>query len=398
MGIEVSIAKVAIVGPENGMPPGDAVNLIRTTFSARVMTPVEALAQYRASRDSLSVLLVHSMNEKDAREFLTEVRDGRMQALRVLLWSNDPKVAALASEDVFDIQGVVPLDTEFLEIARLINLAQEASAALKSSFPISEFYLDNSFHDVIEWFEKTRWEWSDLPDLGSIDRSLLTEQDMAALREGAIIEFGTLPGADNFLREWHDEFGFSSWALQWGGEEARHSLIQARYLKAIGFNIRSSHAMLKRKPYPMGNKRAGTLMMNIISEYRAAHYYSQHANRSNEPVLKAIWRLLSKDEARHAKAFGTFCQELCALSEEEMVAALKMAYVWLADRSHGVKHPAGHFYKFSSSEAGIKEIESQVDSATGQADGNVYRVIQRLTGDSTIVDPRTLRRSIRERL
>jgi hypothetical protein len=31
-----------------------------------------------------------------------------------------------------------------------------------------------------------------------------------------VIEFGTLPGAHNFLREWEGEASFSSWALQWG--------------------------------------------------------------------------------------------------------------------------------------------------------------------------------------
>jgi hypothetical protein len=72
-----------------------------------------------------------------------------------------------------------------------------------------------------------------------------------------VIELGTLPGAHNFLRERQDEYSFSSWALSWGAEEARHSLLQCRYLRHLG-----------------------------------------------------------RDEARQARAFQVFCKEMCARSPE----------------------------------------------------------------------------------
>jgi len=57
---------------------------------------------------------------------------------------------------------------------------------------------------------------------------------IAALCAWLQLEFGTLPGVHNFLREWSDEYSFSSWAVAWGAEEARHSLVLTRYLKLLG--------------------------------------------------------------------------------------------------------------------------------------------------------------------
>jgi hypothetical protein len=224
-------------------------------------------------------------------------------------------------------------------------------------------------------------------------RPPVPERDFIA--EGAIIEFGTLPGAHNFLREWEGETSFSSWALMWGAEEARHSLVQARYLDALGVKVRSKHALYKREPYPIGNTRAGTLMMNIISETRAAEYYKRLSAHTSEPVIKRIWKLLHRDESRHARAFYLFSEELCDGSTENQVAALKMAYVWLADRSEGVKHPAGHFYPHATSAKGIRRIEQIQEGMTDAADKKVMAMVRRLAEDDSIESVRDIKSKLR---
>jgi hypothetical protein len=230
----------------------------------------------------------------------------------------------------------------------------------------------------------------------AIDRSLLAQEEIDVLKESAIIEFGTLPGAHNFLREWGDEYSFSSWALSWGAEEARHSLIQCRYLDAIGISIPGKHAMYKREPYPMGENRAATLMMNIISEARATEYYKRLSSRTREPVLKKIWQLLGRDEGRHARAFFVFCKEECEVNRENLYAALQMAYVFLADRSQGVKHPAGHFYPHSTSTKGLRQMEQVENGLTDDADSRVFAMIRNLTGDSSIHTVRDLKGLLRK--
>jgi hypothetical protein len=141
-------------------------------------------------------------------------------------------------------------------------------------------------------------------------------------------------------------------------------------------------------------------MMNVISEYRAANYYNLRAHRTNEPTLKKIWRLLSKDESRHAKAFYVFCKELCEESDVNMLEALKMAYVWLIDASYGVKHPAGLFFPNADSPDSVKTIEQDVvgEDDNERGDANVYRALRNLTGNKAIVDTRSLKSEIRARM
>lgn len=295
-------------------------------------------------------------------------------------------------EGVFDLARVTPG-----ELAETIENGVRAYRALGTNPLIPEYYLDATYNQVFDWFETTKWDWREV-DLSGIQRDLLTEGEVDILQESAIIEFGTLPGAHNFLREWSDEYSFSSWALSWGAEEGRHSLVQCRYLHEIGIKIRAKHAMYKREPYPIGEHRAATLMMNIISESRAAEYYKTLARHTQEPVLKKIWNLLGRDESRHARAFFVFCKELCDSSEESTIAALQMAYVWLADRGQGVKHPAGFFYPHSTSTNGLRRIEEHAPVMTDIADRKVLAMIRNIVDDESIRSVRDLKAHLRVRV
>lgn len=303
---------------------------------------------------------------------------------RVYLLARSPARLLPPAEDNWDVEGTVDLDRLSPEgLARVVENGLRAYRALGANPLIAEYYLDTTYNRIFDWFETTKWDWREV-ELSRIRRELLTEPEIDILQESAIIEFGTLPGADNFLREWADEYSFSSWALSWGAEEARHSLVQCRYLHEIGIEVRAKHAMYKREPYPMGENRAATLMMNIISESRAAEYYKTLARLTREPVLRTIWRLLGRDESRHARAFFVFCKELVVEAEENAVAAVQMAYVWLADRGRGVKHPAGFFYPHSSSTSGLRRIEHYAPVMTDNADGKVLAMIRNLLDDESV--------------
>ncbi|MFQ5960585.1 MAG: acyl-ACP desaturase [Candidatus Methylomirabilales bacterium] len=317
---------------------------------------------------------------------------------RVYLLSRTPGHLQLPPDEDPDIEAV--LDLTHLtpgELGETIENAVRAYRALGTNPLIPQYYLDAKYNKIFDWFETTKWDWREV-DLCQIQRHLLTEEEIAILQESAIIEFGTLPGAHNFLREWSDEYSFSSWALSWGAEEARHSLVQSRYLREIGINIKAKHAMYKREPYPMGEKRTATLMMNIISESRAAEYYKTLSRLTREPVLKKIWKLLGRDESRHARAFFVFCKELCDLSDENTAAALQMAYVWLADRSRGVKHPAGFFYPHSTSTKGLRRMEQYAPAMTDTADRKVLAMIRNILGDESVQSVQDLKRELRARV
>lgn len=304
--------------------------------------------------------------------------------------------------------GAVPTWTETYDVEDLLapnafdgfGFSDRIEIGLRAYFSLihdslyTDYYLDMTFNKIFDWFETTRWDWRDI-SLDGVAPELLDPAEIDYLTEAAIIEFGTLPGAHNFLREWEGETSFSSWALMWGAEEARHSLVQARYLDRIGVKVRSKHALYKREPYPIGDTHAGTLVMNIISEARASELYKRLAAETQEPVIKRIWKLLSHDESRHCRAFYVFTQELCDGNIANQIAALKMGYVWLADRSEGLKHPAGHFYPHSTSGGAIKRVEAAQEGATDAADARVLAILRRLAQDDSIESARDIKRKLR---
>lgn len=295
----------------------------------------------------------------------------------------------------YDVEDIIsPGDFSGFGLSDKIDLALRAYHSLIHDAAYTDYYLDMTFNKIFDWFETTRWDWKDI-SLNGIDPGLLTAREVEHLTEAAIIEFGTLPGAHNFLREWEGETSFSSWALMWGAEEARHSLVQARYLDKLGVKVRSKHALYKREPYPMGDTRTGTLVMNIISEARASELYKRLAMHTREPVIKRIWKLLSHDESRHCRAFYVFSKELCENDRANQIAALKMGYIWLADRSDGLKHPAGFFYPHSTSASGIKRTEEDEEGATDAADARVMSILRRLADDDSIETTRDIKNKLK---
>ena len=395
---ERAVHRVAIVGPRREL---DGVPLAEAPWPGVLVDRVadEAFDNYldRLGGETLAVVVV--VAEAGDRGPLRILRS-RPERLRTRAYILARAPARLLSpvEDDWDVEGIVDLDRLTPEaLARAVENGLRAYRALGTNPLIPEYYLDATYNRIFDWFETTKWDWREL-DLSQIRRDLLTEPEIDILQESAIIEFGTLPGAHNFLREWADEYSFSSWALSWGAEEARHSLVQCRYLHEIGIEVRAKHALYKREPYPIGENRAATLMMNIISESRAAEYYKTLARLTREPVLRTIWRLLGRDESRHARAFFVFCKELVDSAEENAVAAVQMAYVWLADRRRGVKHPAGFFYPHSSSTSGLRQIERYAPVMTDVADRKVLAMIRNLLDDESVQSVGDLKAYLRSKV
>lgn len=314
---------------------------------------------------------------------------------RVYVLSNNTGGPVPGWTETYDVEDIVkPSAFDGFGLIDRIEIGVRAFKSLVHDGLYTDYYLDMTFNKIFDWFETTRWDWKEI-DFDRVQPDLLGKAEIDHLAEAAIAEFGTLPGAHNFLREWDGETSFSSWALMWGAEEARHSLVQARYLDKIGVKVRSKHALYKREPYPIGDSQIGTLVMNIISEARASQTYRHLAADTKEPVIRQIWKLLSHDEARHCRAFTVFSEELCDDNLENQIAALKMSYIWLADRGEGVKHPAGFFYPHSTSTDGLRRLGEVEADAIDDADKRVLQIIRRLAKDDSIENVKDIKRKLR---
>lgn len=364
------------------------------TISVRQVAPGELSAHL--DQDAPSIVLVESPFAADAVASIRARQRHAATRVYVVADSDSPDRPPTFSE-ALDVE--LPVTAASLRSAE--GFTKVLANGLRAHLAVAQrphdlvHYLDTTYNEVFDWFETTRWDWSELGDLDALDVAAVTDTERQFLRELTIAEFGTLPAVHNFLREWSDEFSFSSWAVLWGAEEARHSVVQARILRKLGIEVPAKHALYKREPYPMGHVRAATLMMNIVSESRAAVYYGSLAKLAEEPTLQRAWTLLGRDEARHARAFFTFCKEACDRSAADRVAALKMAYIWLADRSDGLKHPSGFFYQQSTSVEGLRLLERTYEGMTDAADGHVLAMIRKLVDDSSIRSVRDIKAWLR---
>ncbi|HKN46859.1 MAG TPA: ferritin-like domain-containing protein, partial [Candidatus Polarisedimenticolia bacterium] len=215
---ERAIHRVAVVGPRREL---DGVPLPAAPWPGVLVDRVadEAFADYLdgLGGETLAVVLVVAEAGDRGPLRILRSRPERLRT-RAYLLARAPARLLAPVEDDSDVEGIVDLDRLTPEaLARAVENGLRAYGALGTNPLIPEYYLDATYNRIFDWFETTKWDWREL-DLSQIRRELLTEPEIDILQESAIIEFGTLPGAHNFLREWADEYSFSSWALSWGAE------------------------------------------------------------------------------------------------------------------------------------------------------------------------------------
>ena len=135
--------------------------------------------------------------------------------------------------ETYDVEDILsPTEFNGFGMSDKLEMGLRAYHSLIHDGLYTDYYLDMTFNKIFDWFETTRWDWKEV-NLDGADPELLSPNEIDYLTVSAIMEFGTLPGAHNFLREWDGETSFSSWALMWGAEEARHSLVKLGILTKL---------------------------------------------------------------------------------------------------------------------------------------------------------------------
>src|SRR6185295_459714 len=189
------------------------------TMSVRHVPPSALSAQL--DQDAPSIVLVESAFAADA---VASIRaHQRCAATRVyVVAENDSREHSPAFSEALDVESPVAAASlgSAEGLTRLLANGLRAHLAVAQRPHDLVYYLDTTYNEVFDWFETTRWDWSELGDLDALDVDRVTDVEREFLRELTMAEFGTLPAIHNFLREWSDEFSFSSWAVLWGAEEA----------------------------------------------------------------------------------------------------------------------------------------------------------------------------------
>ena len=170
------------------------------------------------------------------------------------------------------------------------------------------------YPDIFRSLESVRWNLETDVPWNEFDASKLSEEQAQTIKMNAITEWSALPATEMFLRDNRGDSDFSAFMSVWFFEEQKHALVLMEYLRRFRLDLVPSedelHAVrFEFDPAP----RLETLMMHFCGEVRLNHWYRRASEWHTEPVIKAIYRLLSQDEARHGGAYLRYMKK--SLSE-----------------------------------------------------------------------------------
>jgi hypothetical protein len=160
---------------------------------------------------------------------------------------------------------------------------------------------------IFKSLERLRWRLEDDVPWRDFDAARLSDEQAHTIKMNAITEWAALPATEMFLRDNAADSDFSAFMSVWFYEEQRHSLVLIEYLQrfrpALAPTEAELHAVRFRfDPAPP----LETLMLHFCGEVRLNHWYRRAAEWHTEPVIKAIYRLMAQDEARHGGAYRQY--------------------------------------------------------------------------------------------
>lgn len=161
--------------------------------------------------------------------------------------------------------------------------------------------------------ESARWNMATDINWDAFDGTLLTDEQAKTIKMNAITEWSALPATEMFLRDNYGDTDFSAFMSVWFYEEQKHSLVLMEYLRRFRPDFMPTEEELKAVRFEFDPAPAlETLMLHFCGEMRLTQWYKSAAMWHTEPVIKQIYKTLSKDEARHGSAYLQYMRKAIA--------------------------------------------------------------------------------------
>jgi len=198
------------------------------------------------------------------------------------------------------------------------------------------------YPDLFKSLERVRWNMSTDVPWDDFDGARLSDEQAATIKMNAITEWAALPATEMFLRDNLHDSDFSAFMSVWFFEEQKHSLVLIEYLRRFRPDLAPTEDELHAVRFAFDPAPAlETLMLHFCGEVRLNHWYRRAAEWHTEPVIKAIYDLISRDEARHAGAYLQYMKRAIArVGDEARAAFAKIGTLMAASgRSGKPLHP-----------------------------------------------------------
>ena len=198
------------------------------------------------------------------------------------------------------------------------------------------------YPELFKSFEAVRWSMENDVPWAQFDAAQLTDEQAQTIKMNAITEWAALPATEMFLRDNQHDSDFSAFMSVWFFEEQKHSLVLLEYLRRFRPELMPTEAELHAVRFPFDPAPAlETLMLHFCGEIRLHHWYRRAADWHTEPVIKHIYGLISRDEARHGGAYLQYMKRAVGNFGDQARAAFAKVGVLMAsaNRTAQALHP-----------------------------------------------------------
>ncbi|GAA0502419.1 ferritin [Pigmentiphaga daeguensis] len=202
------------------------------------------------------------------------------------------------------------------------------------------------YPELFKSLESVRWDMGKDVPWDQFDASLLTDEQAHTIKMNAITEWSALPATEMFLRDNREDSDFSAFMSIWFYEEQKHSLVLQEYLKRFRPDMLPTEEELHHVRFEFDAAPAlETLTLHFCGEIRLNHWYRRAAQWHSEPVIKAIYKLIAQDEARHAGAYLRYMRRALTERGKELADQARAAFAKIgvlmasAKRTSQALHP-----------------------------------------------------------
>ena len=163
------------------------------------------------------------------------------------------------------------------------------------------------YPELFASFESVRWSMDTDVPWSTFDGSRLSDEQARTIKMNAITEWAALPATEMFLRDNRDDSDFSAFMSIWFYEEQKHALVLIEYLRRFRPDFVPTEEELHAVRFEFDRAPAlETLMLHFCGEIRLNHWYRRASEWHTEPVIRRIYELIARDEARHGGAYLRF--------------------------------------------------------------------------------------------
>jgi hypothetical protein len=194
------------------------------------------------------------------------------------------------------------------------------------------------YPELFRQFETLRWTLeSDVPWHEYVATKLSDDQALT-VKMNAITEWSALPATEMFLRDNPGDSDFCAFMSIWFYEEQKHALVLMEYLRRFRPALVPTEDELQAVRFEFDPAPPlETLMLHFCGEVRLSHWYRRASEWHTEPVIKRIYELIARDEARHGGAYLRFMKRAIERSGDEAKRAFAKIGVLMASSRRGGK-------------------------------------------------------------